>query len=111
MKRETLTAQEQFASEVGEAIIRVLERVEFECETANLDFARDVKLAAAKHAMDPQQIKEVLTCFGSNTVGISIGPDRWLPGSLNVMEALFSAYESLLGENEAEELHKRMKSG
>jgi len=110
MKKETLTAQEQFASEVREAIIRALESMSFDCETANLDFARDVKLSAAEHAMGPEQIEEVLAGFGRNVADISIGLGRYLPDSLTVIEALFSAYESLLGEHGAEELHKRTES-
>jgi hypothetical protein len=108
MRKETHTDEQQFTSEVGTAIDHVLEDVEFACETANLDFARAVGVAAMKQAMRPEQVKGVLTNFGEHTADISIGPGRQLPGSLSVVEMLFSAYDSLLGAHEANTIHKRI---
>jgi hypothetical protein len=100
-QNDTITAQEQFAFEVGEALDRACEELESTCEGVNRDFAKEVNLAANKHAMSRQQVAEVLADFGGNEADISIGRGWSLPGSMNVIDVLRSAYETVLGEDKA----------
>ena len=82
-QKEALTAQDQFASEVGDALERAFEELGSTFEGVNRDFAREVKIAASKHAMSGEQIEKVLADFGGNEGNISIGPGRRLPGPMN----------------------------
>jgi hypothetical protein len=79
-QKDTITAQEQFAFEVGEALSPACEELESACEGVNRDFAQEVDLAASKLAMSRQQVEKVLADFGGNEADISIGRGWSLPG-------------------------------
>jgi hypothetical protein len=97
---ETNTAQALFISEVGEALDRACVELESTCEGVNRDFAQEVEEAARKYGMGREQVGKVLTDFGRNSADIATGPGLRLP-SLNVIDVLLSAYETVLGEEEA----------
>ena len=105
-QKEALTTQEQFASDVGDALERAFEELDSTFEGVNRDFAREVKIAASKHAMSGEQIEKVLGDFGGNEGNISTGPGRRLPGPMNIIDVLLSAYETVLGEDEAKRIYK-----
>jgi hypothetical protein len=104
-QKEALTAQEQCSSEVGDALERAFEELDSAFESVNLDFAETVKLAASKHAMSGEQIEKALADFGGNEGDISIGPCRRLPG-MSVIDVLRTAYDDVLGEDEADRIYK-----
>lgn len=105
-QKETIMAQDQFASEVGDALDCACEKVESACRGVNRDFAREAKLAAGKHGMSREQIGKVLADFGRNTADISTGPGQCLPRSITVIDVLLSTYETVLGEDEANQIYK-----
>ena len=47
----------------------------------------------------------MLADFGGNEGNISTGPGRRLPG-MSVIDVLLSAYETVLGEDEADRIYK-----
>jgi hypothetical protein len=106
-QKEELTAQQQFGFEVAEAITHACEELDSTCEGVNRDFAEEVTLAASGYAMNREQVEKVLADFGGNEAGISIGPGRRLPGPITVIDVLRSAYEIVLGEDEANRIYKR----
>jgi hypothetical protein len=105
-QKEALTAQQQFTLDVGEALALALEELEPTCEGVNSDFAREVKLAASKHGMSRVQVEKLFADFGGNEADISIGRGWSLSGSMNVIDVLRSAYETVLGEDKANRICK-----
>jgi hypothetical protein len=105
-QKDTITAQEQFAFEVGEALGHACEELESTCESVNRAFAKEVNLAASKHAMSREQVEKVLADFGGNEADISIGRGWSLAGSMNVIDVLRSAFETVLGEDKATRIYK-----
>src|SRR5258706_12312201 len=107
-QKATLTSQEQFESEVDKAVDAGLGGMSFGCETINNLFAEEVKLSAEKHGIGAEQIESVLGEFAGNKTGIWIGIIRSLPESLTVIDALFSAYDDLIGEDAADRVYARI---
>jgi len=107
-QKATLTSQEQFESEVDKAVDCALGGMSFACETINNLFAEEVKLSAEKHGIGAEQIESVLGEFAGNKTGIWIGIIRSLPESLTVIDALFSAYDDLIGEDAADRVYARI---
>ena len=100
-QKDSITPGQQFAFEVGEALGRACEELESTCEGVNPDFAKEVNIAASNHAMSRQQVAKVVADFGGNEADISLGRGWSLPGSMNVIDVLRSAYETVLGEDKA----------
>ena len=89
-QKEPRTAQDQFISEVGEAVDRACEEMDSTCEGVNRDFAREVKLTASKYGVSIKEVGKVLADFGRNEADIATGPGLRLP-SLDVVDVLLSA--------------------
>jgi hypothetical protein len=102
---ETRTAQEQFTFEVCDALNRACEGLDSTCEGVNRDFAREVKLDASMYGMSRCQLGKALADFERNEADIATGPSLRLP-PLNVIDVLLSAYETVLGADEACRIRK-----
>jgi hypothetical protein len=107
-QKETNTAQALFISEVGAALDRACEEIDSTCEGVNRDFAQEVILAASKYGMNIEEVGKVLADFGRNEADIATGPGLRLP-SLDVIDVLRSAYETLLGEDKTNQIYKCIK--